>query len=124
MARVRSTGALATLLRPEELGGGDPGTVNLSLRLFAVLDIGASVVSPGAASTVAPDLKRLRSLDDVEAISLVGFRLGQLPTDHRQAIWSGLVDELAKFDVQTDPETLQALPFELVPTREVRELFD
>jgi hypothetical protein len=128
MARIVSTGALVTV--QPFLGSGEPqpGLVNLNFRLFALIDMGVPIFSAalqsqgmGLSRSSVGSLERLEDLavswrprpDDEEAA-----------TAFRQNLWQPVVDELAKIDIQTDPETLAALDFEMVPVRAVRELFD
>ena len=116
VAKVRSTGAVATLLE----SAGD--TTNILLYLFAKLDIGALVIGQRA-TTFAPNTE-IMSVEDIgEGLQhMLGY--GDLRPDHRRSHWGELVERLAAVDVHTDPETLVRLPFEIVPDASVRALFD
>ena len=103
----------------------DPGIVNLYVRLFAITDHGLAVMDERPQSqTYGTNRSDLASLDDLEGKLVAMLRFEDLPSEHRKMIWQPLLDELSKiFNIQSDPETLQSLPFELVPVRAVRNLF-
>lgn len=97
--------------------------VILNTRLFALADNGLMAIDASAQSTAAgygrEALPRRAQLGKVISCA---FRLPQLPPGHREAIWAGLVDALKELGIETDPETLQALPFEAVPLGRVLDV--
>jgi hypothetical protein len=103
--------------------GSDPSIVNLHVRLFAVLDLGVTVIDPHPQTMgVGINRESLGSTAELQELLQVSLRHGDLPADHREAHWQRIVDGLADFDIHTDPETLQALPFELLLTTDVQDL--
>jgi hypothetical protein len=127
VAQVASTVALVTLIDPtkfgEEAAPQDPDTINVSVRLLALLEIGLAVAAKGNPSTVGFARNSVADLGALEEIVLKMARMGSVPSQHRQAQWGGLVDALAEFGIETDAETLLALPIELVAVEAVRDLF-
>lgn len=126
-ARVRSIGALATIFDVDQLPGRpdppepEPGAVrpiNILLRPFAKLAEGVLAIGPpgGPTVSVSPD-----HLSELAATVEVALEFTDLPSDHRRAHWAGVLMELEKLNVHTDPETLMALPFDFVPDGELRE---
>ncbi|HEU5105264.1 MAG TPA: hypothetical protein VFU11_05440 [Solirubrobacterales bacterium] len=124
MARIASTGGLVTVTSLPLPDEADPNIVNLSIKLFALLDVGAAVFDPRAQSQgIGFDRGSVKDLAQLEDHLLVGLRHDELPAEHRQAHWQPLLAELEKYEIHSDPETLRSLPFELVPVQAVRDLF-
>jgi hypothetical protein len=128
VARVKSIGGIVSMTNLEAMPTApqaDPDIVNLNVRLFALLDIGLTVVDPQPQSMgMGTSRDGLTTVDHLEELVQGSLRASILPAGHRKAYWQRVVDELTLFDIHTDPETLQALPFELLVTREVRTLLD
>lgn len=127
MARVISTGGILTLHDPTADGLPTPqaGLVNLHVRLFALVDSGLTAIDPRPQSfawtSSQGPLPALEGLADKISSSL---RDADLPSGHRQASWSRVVAELKGFGIETDPETLQALPFDAVPIGSILDLLE
>lgn len=125
-ARVKSVGAIATILDIEQIPGrpkppeASPDAVipvNVLLRPFAKLVEGILAISPGS-TTVGIDPERISELEE-----FVRTQLGLLPTlpsEFRHSQWASVVEELEKLNVKTDAETLLNLDFDLVPDGELR----
>jgi hypothetical protein len=124
VARIASTGGLVTVTNlplPEE---GDPNIVNLSIKLFAVLEMGVAVFDPRPQSQgMGFNRGSIKGVAGLEDYLISSLRYDELPAEHRKAHWQPLLGELEKYEIQSDPETLRSLPFELVPVQAVRDLF-
>jgi hypothetical protein len=120
MASVDSIGAAVTVLRFPEMDDQESTHINLYVRLFARLDSGVLVFSADVSGTTASVQRD--QLNQLEEFVLMALRVDQLPADHRQGQWRGVLDQLATLNINTDPETLIRLPFELLPDAEVRAL--
>jgi hypothetical protein len=120
MARVESAGGIATLHRVDS---ADPKIVDVSLRLFAKVDVGLLAIDPDP-QTFILTLPRGQLLD-LEEATLLSLRWSELEAEHRRGYWGGVMQVLREtYEVTTDPETLMSLPFELMPDAELRELLD
>jgi hypothetical protein len=48
-----------------------------------------------------------------------------MPQEIRKGFWGGLLDRLRDtYGIDTDAETLQSLPFEIIPDRALREFLE
>jgi hypothetical protein len=135
MARVQSVGGIATLQRlPKELAEEqDPsvaeGSTSIHVRLYAKTDMGLLAIDPRPQSYgAAIPREALKRGEDYAQIGLVvapEFHFEELGEGRTQGPWHGVIEELkSSFEIETDPETLQALPFELIFDRELAEEFD
>lgn len=105
------------------------GLVNLHFRVFAITDMGLAVFSSSLQSQgMGLARSQIGSIEHLEAQAML---MRSLPDDSegmsasmRQNIWQPVVDELAKLEIETSPDELAAMDFEIIPTREVRLLFD
>ena len=125
MARVVSTGGLVTILDPDRGGesGGGASHVNLNLRLFALEDRGLLAIDPASQSfSSAIARERVPPAEGFSDFISSVLRLSETPSEHRQGYWGGVVSALRELGIETDPETLQALPFEAVPIGRAAEL--
>jgi hypothetical protein len=124
MAHVRSVGGIATINRLAEARSHDPDLINVYVRLFAKLNDGLLAIDPHPQSVrVGVPHDQARSLPDRVARSLGAEVGGVLPSELRVAHWGGVVETLdERFGVSTDPETLMALPFDLLTVGGLAEL--
>jgi hypothetical protein len=115
-ASIRNVGATASL---NHEGPDDPDFALVDLRLFALTDGGEQVDDPQPASTsVRCERSKLAALELSVQMSL---RLRQPPTGARLAAWERICEQLAARGIETDPATLHALKFALVPDPELRD---
>ncbi len=121
MARVRSVGAIATV------GDGPVAErVGVHLRLFAKTDAGLLAIDPRPeTATVEVAARDPGALLGQVALVLGVAAGGQIPARVRAGHWGRVVAALAEqFGIETDPETLMALPFELLADAPLREMMD
>ncbi|HEV2060829.1 MAG TPA: hypothetical protein VGR11_15880 [Solirubrobacteraceae bacterium] len=112
---VRSIGATASL---NHGGTGDDDFVLVDLRLYALTDAGEQVDDPQPTSlSVRCERPKLAAL---ELSVLMSMRLSRPPTGVRLEAWERVCQELRARGVRTDPATLHALKFSLVPDGELR----
>lgn len=124
MARVVSTGGFVTLLDMDrDLDPKTAVTINLNVRLFALVDNGLLAIDPASQSTGGGYSRdSLPSRSRLGDVTSAIFRIPQLPSGHRGAIWGGVIAALKELNIETDPETLQALPFEAIPIGRVLDV--
>jgi hypothetical protein len=118
MASVQSVGGIATILQvPPE------ATLNVNVRLYAKLETGLLVIDPGQQSmVVGPNEESLRNgIEGLREVLTSMLTWGELPSEHRVNHWSGVLQALSEQGVETDPETLMRLPFEMLADRATRE---
>ena len=116
MPRVKSAGALATILR-------DADSICVSVRLFAKFDTGFLAIdrNPQSFSRPMPS----SGLRELEADIVESLRSGQRPVEHRRVLWRGVIEALGNLNVHADAETLSSLDFDLVVAdRELRQLLE
>jgi hypothetical protein len=112
---VRNVGAVASLNAD---GAPDADFATVDLRLFATTDAGERVLDPQEASS---SLRIERSkLAAIELSVQMSLRLRQPPSGVRREAWQRIAGELVARGIETDPETLHALGFALVPDEELR----
>lgn len=113
---VRRIGATASL---NHEGPQDEDFAVVDLRLFALVDGGEQVDDPQPASlSVRCAHDKLAAL---ELSVLMSMRLSRPPTGVRLAAWERICEQLAARGIETDPATLHALSFSLVPDPELRD---
>ena len=113
---VRSIGATASL---NHEGPEDDDFAVVDLRLFALIDGGEQIDDPQAASlSVRCARDKLAAL---ELSVLMSMRLSRPPTGPRLEAWERICEVLAARGIETDPATLHALKFSLVPDNELRD---
>jgi hypothetical protein len=118
VARVESTGGIATLQRVES---EDADTLGVNVRLFAKLDSGLLAVDRSPQSFAA-GVARL-DLPDLGSLTAEALRSGELSSDNRASAWGGVLEDLREtFRIRTDAETLMSLPFDLVADGELAAL--
>ena len=118
MARVESAGGIATLHRVEV---EDADLVNVNVRLFAKLDSGLLAVDRSPQSVNA-GIARV-DLPELGGLVQEALRSDAMTAGHRASAWGGVLEDLrATFGVNTDAETLMALPFDLVADGELQAL--
>jgi hypothetical protein len=124
MAHIRLVGGIATINRQAEARGADPELLYVYVRLFAKLTDGLLAIDPNAQSVgVGMQRDQLKSLSDQVSRSMGVAVGGVLPSELRAAHWGGVIKILAaQFRVSTDPETLMALPFDLLTVGGLSEL--
>jgi hypothetical protein len=124
MAHVRLIGGIATINRLAEEKGPHPEFLNVYVRLFAKLTNGLLAIDPHPQSVgVGAPFDEAHTLSGQVRRSMGASVGGVLPSELRVAHWGRVVailDEI--FGVVTDPETLMALPFELVTVGGLTEL--
>jgi hypothetical protein len=112
---IRNVGASASLNHD---GPEDPAYATVDLRLFALTGAGEQVDDPRPASaSVRCERAKLAALELSVQMSL---RLRQPPTGVRLEAWQRICGELASRGIETDPATLHATAFRLVPDEELR----
>ena len=113
---VRSIGATASL---NHAGTEDDDFALVDLRLFALTDGGEQIDDPQPASlSVRCARDKLAAL---ELSVLMSMRLSRPPTGVRLDAWQRVCEVLAARGIETDPATLHALKFSLVPDGELRD---
>ena len=113
---VRSIGATASLNHDD---AEDDDFAVVDLRLFALVEGGEQVDDPQAASlSVRCARDKLAAL---ELSVLMTMRLSRPPTGPRLEAWERICEGLATRGIETDPATLHALKFSLVPDGELRD---
>ena len=113
---VRSIGATASLNHD---GPDDDDFALVDLRLFALTDGGEQIDDPQPASlSVRCARDKLAAL---ELSVLMTMRLSRPPTGPRLEAWERICEVLAAHGIDTDPATLHALKFALVPDGELRD---
>jgi hypothetical protein len=113
---VRSIGATASL---NHEGPEDDDFAVVDLRLFALIDGGDQIDDPQPASlSVRCARDKLAAL---ELSVLMTMRLSRPPTGPRLAAWERVCEVLAARGIESDPATLHAMKFALVPDNEVRD---
>ena len=113
---VRSIGATASL---NHEGAEDDDFAVVDLRLCALVDGGEQIDDPQPASlSVRCARDKLAAL---ELSVLMTMRLSRPPTGPRLAAWERIGEQLAARGIETDPVTLHALKFSLVPDDELRD---
>jgi hypothetical protein len=118
VARVESTGGIATLQRVES---EDPDMLGVNVRLFAKLDSGLLAVDRNPQSVNA-GVARV-DLPELESLVPQALRSDELESGHRASTWGGVLDDLREtFGIRTDAETLMSLPFDLVADGELAAL--
>ncbi len=126
MAHIRLVGGIATINRLAQARSRDPDLLNVYVRLFAKLNNGLLAIDPRPQSVgVGVPHDQARTLPDRVTRSL-GVEVGAvLPSELRVAHWGRVVKILdEQFGVSTDPETLMALPFNLLTVGGLSELID
>jgi hypothetical protein len=123
MARVRSVGAIATV---DEEEAHSSERLSVHLRLFAKTDDGLLAIDPHPeTATVTVQARDPGALLGQVALVLGVAAGGQIPAEMRAGHWGRVVGALAdQFGIETDPETLMVLPFELLADEALRELMD
>jgi len=116
MASVRNVGATASLRSTPD---DDPDFATVWVRLFARTDEGAQIDDPQEQST-SVRIERSK-LSAVELSVQMSLRLRQAPSGPRREAWERICTELARHDVEADPETLHVLRFEFVPDDRLRK---
>jgi hypothetical protein len=127
MARVVSVGAIATVAHmPRGAPDAPPESLSVHLRLFAKTDTGLLAIDPHPqTSNIGTQPSQSAALPEMVKFVLGAAVGGQIPAEHRAAHWGRIVEVLAEqFGISTDPETLMALPFELLPDSELHELIE
>jgi hypothetical protein len=124
MARVRLVGGIATINRLAEKNGRHPEFLNVYVRLFAKLTDGLLAIDPHPQSVgVGRPFDEAHTLSDQVMRSMGASVGGVLPSELRAAHWGRVVAILdEQLGIVTDPETLMALPFELVTVGGLSEL--
>ncbi len=113
---VRSIGASASL---NHEGPQDDDFAVVDLRLFALVEGGEQVDDPQPASlSVRCARDKLAAL---ELSVLMSMRLSRPPTGTRLEAWQRVCEVLAARGIESDPATLHALKFSLVPDGELRD---
>jgi hypothetical protein len=113
---VRSIGATASLNHDDPQ---DDDFAVVDLRLFALVDGGDQVDDP---QPVSLGVRCARDkLAALELSVLMSMRLSRPPTGVRLAAWERVCEVLAGRGIATDPATLHALKFSLVPDGELRD---
>jgi hypothetical protein len=113
---VRSIGATASL---NHEGPEDDDFALVDLRLFALTDGGEQIDDPQPASlSVRCAREKLAAL---ELSVLMSMRLSRPPTGVRLAAWERVCEVLLTRGIESDPATLHALKFSLVPDGELRD---
>jgi hypothetical protein len=113
---VRSIGATASL---NHEGPEDDDFAVVDLRLFALIDGGEQIDDPQPASlSVRCARDKLAAL---ELSVLMTMRLSRPPTGPRLEAWERIGEVLAGRGIETDPASLHALKFSLVPDNELRD---
>ena len=113
---VRSIGATASL---NHEGPEDDDYAAVDLRLFALVEGGEQIDDPQPASlSVRCARDKLAAL---ELSVLMTMRLSRPPTGPRLEAWERICELLAARGIETDPATLHALKFTLVPDTELRD---
>ncbi len=113
---VRSIGATASL---NHEGPQDDDFAVVDLRLFALVEGGEQVDDPQPASlSVRCARDKLAAL---ELSVLMSMRLSRPPTGTRLEAWQRVCELLAARGIESDPATLHALKFSLVPDGELRD---
>jgi len=114
----------ATINRPSEARSHAPDLINVYVRLFAKLNNGLLAIDPHPQSMrVGVPHDQARTLPDRVTRSLGVAVGGVLPSELRAAKWGRVVEILdEQFGVATDPETLMALPFNLLTVGGLSEL--
>ncbi len=119
MAAVRGVGARVALGSASE-----DEALELEIRLFAELQGGERVEDDAGPTRASFPAERPQSRAELEHYVREGFRHPGLEASHRKGFWGGLVRALQHRGVETDEETLLALPFETVELDpEVEALF-
>lgn len=111
MATVRAVGAHVALARAPE---DEDEVLRVHIRLFAELQGGHRVEADGGPLSAAFRLERPDGRAELQHFVREGFRHPGLQRPHRVAFWGGLVQALRREGVETDEETLLALPLETV----------
>jgi len=112
---IRGVGAVAALNHdaPEE---SELATVDLCL--FATTAAGERVLDPQPPSaSVRIERSKLAAL---ELSVQMALRLRQPPTGARREAWQRIADELRAQGVETDPDALHSLKFDISPDDELR----
>ena len=113
---VRSIGATASL---NHEGPEDDDFAIVDLRLFALVEGGEQIDDPQPSSlSVRCARDKLAAL---ELSVLMSMRLSRPPTGVRLLAWERVCEVLAGRGIETDPATLHALKFTLVPDGELRD---
>ena len=113
---VHSIGATASL---NHAGPEDDDFALVDLRLFALVEGGEQIDDPQPASlSVRCARDKLAAL---ELSVLMSMRLSRPPTGARLEAWERVCEVLASRGIETDPVTLHALKFSLVPDGELRD---
>ena len=113
---VRSIGASASLNHESPQ---DDDFAVVDLRLFALVEGGEQVDDPQPASlSVRCARDKLAAL---ELSVLMSMRLSRPPTGTRLEAWQRVCEVLAARGIESDPATLHALKFSLVPDGELRD---
>jgi len=125
MARIRSTGGIATLQRIPG-AASDPATLQVNVRLFAKTETGLLAIDPSPQSYAAgiprDALARGEEYALTGLVSAPEFLAPEAGEGRVQGPWHRVIEELTRtFKIETDPETLQALPFELMLDRELAD---
>ena len=119
MARVLAVGAIVTVNHDDALPKNAP--LNLHLRLYAKVDDGTLVIDPAAQTAgLGIDRARLPDARGFRETVKLALSYGDLPSTHRQAQWSRIVNGLGERGIDTDPETLMNLPLELLLDAEAK----
>jgi hypothetical protein len=124
MAHVRLVGGIATINRLADARSRDPDLINVYVRLFAKLNTGLLAIDPHSQTVgVGVPHDEARTLPARVTRSLGAAVGGVLPSELRAAHWGRVVEILdEQFGVSTDPETLMALPFNLLTVGGLAEL--
>ncbi|HEX4344561.1 MAG TPA: hypothetical protein VHZ31_03270 [Solirubrobacteraceae bacterium] len=112
---VRNVGAVAAM---GDDAKGDPDFARVALRLFATTDAGDRVLDPQEIST-SLQIERSK-LAGLELSVQMSLRLRAAPSGARLEAWRRIAAELAVRGIETDPETLHALGFALVPDEQIK----
>jgi hypothetical protein len=118
MAAVRAVGARVALASPREGQG-----LELQYWLFAELQNGDRIQADNGPLIGRFPEEQPGDRAELEHYVRIGFRHPGLQRAHREAFWGGLVRSLRSQGVETDEETLLALPFEVELDQEVERLF-
>ncbi len=73
--------------------GADPTVVNLSIKLFVVLSMGAAVFDPRPQSQgIGFQRGSIKDLTALENYLISSLRYDELPAEHRKAQWQPVLD--------------------------------
>ncbi len=104
----------------------DASIININVRLYAKTEIGLLAIDPEPQTYGAGIPHDALRTGEPQAMWAPGnvpdFLQPHLDEGRAQGPWQGVIQELKEwFGIETDPETLKALPFELVGDQELRE---